>query len=237
MQDAEDNGAGDSEDEHEQALTEEPFADFALSFFQGAVEAGALVTVKEREEELVGMFAFEHEVDAEEGGGEDVEDVGEPVGQRGEEIRGGGGEAVLGALCEGVDAKSVRQGKSVDFGNDAGDALGQVGGEVAEIAEDRRKSAGKEGSKEEAEDDDEDDDGDGAGGMVATDSGLPDAVDDGHQNDGEEGAHVENLDLFDQIPGEGEEKQDENGEEDVAVDCGAGSLLVWREFRGVEVGD
>ena len=59
------------------------------------------------------MLAFEHEVDAEEGGGEDVEDVREPVGEGGEEITGGGGEG-LGAFGYGVDTERVREGEFVD---------------------------------------------------------------------------------------------------------------------------
>jgi hypothetical protein len=41
----------------------------------GSVEAVARGGAEEREEEVVGVLAFEHEVEAEEGGGEDVEDV------------------------------------------------------------------------------------------------------------------------------------------------------------------
>ncbi len=63
------------------ALAEEPFADLELGSFQGVVEAVALLGGEEGEEEVVGVFAFEHEVDAEEGGGEDVEEVGEPEGR------------------------------------------------------------------------------------------------------------------------------------------------------------
>ena len=49
-----------------------------------------------------------------------------------------------------------------------------------------------------------------------------DAVDGGHQDDGEEGADVEDLELFAELPGEGEQEQDADGEEDVAADVGAG---------------
>jgi hypothetical protein len=230
VQDAEDDGAGDSQDKHEEALTEEPLADLLFGYFEGAVKADALFATKEREEELVGVFAFEHEVDAEEDGGEDVEDVGEPFGEGGNEIGGGRGDAAFGALGDGVDAEFVGERKLFDLRDDAGDALGQVGGEAAEVAEDGRQSSGEEGRQEEAGDDDEDDDGDAAGGMVATDSGLPDALDDGHEDDGEEGADVEDLDLFGEGPREGEHEKNGDGEEDVAVDFDTGSLLVWGEF-------
>jgi hypothetical protein len=70
--------------------------------------------------------------------------------------------------------------------------------------------------------DDHEDDADGAGGLVATDLEVADPVDDGHQNYGEEGADVEDLELFRELPGEAEEEDGEE-EEDVAAD-GCGSL-------------
>lgn len=80
VEETEDDDARDSEDEHEGALADEPFAHLPLGSFEGVVEAGALIGGEEGEEEAVGVFALEHEVDAEEDGGEDVEDVGEPEG-------------------------------------------------------------------------------------------------------------------------------------------------------------
>jgi hypothetical protein len=56
------------------------------------------------------VLAFEHEVDAKEGGGEDVEEVREPEGQRGEDVAGGGIEVTGGALGDGVDAELVGEG-------------------------------------------------------------------------------------------------------------------------------
>ena len=90
MEQAEDGDAGDAEDEHQGALTEEPLAHLALGVAEGLVETAAAVEGEEAEEEAVGVLAFEHEVDAEECGGEDVEEVGEPGGQGDEEIVGGG---------------------------------------------------------------------------------------------------------------------------------------------------
>ena len=50
------------------------------ALLEGEVETAAVVGAEEGEEEAVGVLAFEHEVDAEEDGGEDVEEVAEPVG-------------------------------------------------------------------------------------------------------------------------------------------------------------
>jgi hypothetical protein len=79
VEDSEDDDAADAQAEHEEALAEEPFAHLELGLAEGGVETGAGGGFEEREEEGVGGVAFEHEVDAEEGGGEDVEEVGEPV--------------------------------------------------------------------------------------------------------------------------------------------------------------
>ena len=82
VEDAEDDGARYAEDQHEEALPEEPFADLQFCLLEGLVEARALLIGKQGEEEAVGVFAFEHEVDAEEGGREDVEEVRKPRGAR-----------------------------------------------------------------------------------------------------------------------------------------------------------
>ncbi len=80
VEQAEDDGAGDAEDEHQKALAEEPLADLALGLLEGEVEAVAVIDAEEGEEEAVGVLTFEHEVDAKEDCGEDVEDVAEPLG-------------------------------------------------------------------------------------------------------------------------------------------------------------
>jgi hypothetical protein len=232
VKESEDDGAGDSEDEHEGALAEEPFADFVFGFFEGAVETGALWEREEGEEEVVGVFALKHEVDAEKGCGEDVEDVREPEGERGEEIAGGGVESSAGALGEGVEAELVGQGELFDAGDDGGDALGKVGGEVAEIAKDGRKAEGEEESKDRGDGDDEKDNGNGAGGLIAADVEAADAVDGGHEHDSEESADVEDEELLLEGPGESEQEEDGDGKEDVAADFGAGALFVGSEVVG-----
>ncbi len=68
VEEAEDDGAGEAQAEHEQALTEEPFAHLLVGSLEGGVEAEALGAREEGEEEAVGVFAFEHEVDTEEEG-------------------------------------------------------------------------------------------------------------------------------------------------------------------------
>jgi hypothetical protein len=50
---------------------------------------------------------------------------------------------------------------------------------------------------------------------------LRDASDGGHEDDSEEGADVEDEELFPEGPGEGEEEKDTDGEENVAAYRGA----------------
>ena len=170
---------------------------------------------------MVGGLAFEHEVDAEEGGGEDVEEVGEPEGDGGEEIAGGGVEGSGGALGDGVDAEPVGEGDFFDFGDDVRDALREFCGEVAEIAQDWGQTGGEEEREDSGDGDDEKNDGDGAGGTIAANADLGDAGDGGRENDSEEGADVEDEDLFLERPGEGEQEKNSDGEEDVSADRGA----------------
>ena len=62
--------------------------------------------------------------------------------------------------------------------------------------------------------------------MVAADLPGGDADDEGHENDGEESADVEDQQLFAEVPGEGEQKQDDDAEENVAADRGARPAFV-----------
>jgi hypothetical protein len=100
-----------------------------------------------------------------------------------------------------------------------------------EVVHDRREAEGEEDDQNENRSDEEKDDGDGAGGMVAAKVGFGDAGDDGHQDDGEEGADVEDQQLLFERPGEGEEKKDDDAEEDVCASCGPGLLLVRGQVR------
>ncbi len=195
-----------------------------------------MVPGEEGEEEAVGVFAFEHEIDAEEGCGEDVDEVGEPEGHRGEEIAGGGVDRTDGALSDGLNAKPVGKGDSFEFGNDVGDALRELVGELAEVAYDGREAGGEEESEDASESDNQEHDCHTARRMVAADIELGNASDDGHENDGKEGADVKDQELFFEGPGKGEKKQDGDCEEDVAADRGAGALFVGGEVVGRWVG-
>ena len=69
VQEAEDEGAGEAEDEHERGLAEEPLADTQLGRAERGVEALAAFAGEEREHPVVCLVALEHEVDAEDEGG------------------------------------------------------------------------------------------------------------------------------------------------------------------------
>jgi hypothetical protein len=221
VEQAEDDGAGDAEGEHEKALTDEPFTDLEVGALEGVVEAAALDEREEGEEEAVGELAFEHEVDAEKGGGEDVEEVGEPVGEGGDEVGGGGGEGGFGALGDGVDADLVGYGEALDLGHDGGDAPGEIFGELVEVAQYGRQADGEEDAQHEGDAEDEDQDSDWAGGVKGANLEGRDAVDDGDENSGKEGGYVEDDELFADRPGEEEEDEDTEGEDNVPADGAA----------------
>jgi hypothetical protein len=65
---------------------------------------------------------------------------------------------------------------------------------------------------------------------------LRDALDGGHENDSEEGADVEDEELFPEGEGEGEKKEDGDAEEDVATDPGAGVFFVGGQVFGCRAG-
>src|SRR5215469_11160137 len=136
MKQSEDDGAGDSQDEHQQALAEKPLTDLLVGALKGVVQADASRKGKEGEKEVVGVFAFEHEVDAEECGGEDVKEMGEPQGNRGEKIACGGSEGFLGARGDGLNVQSVDKGKVVNFLDQGGETAGEVVSELGEIVQD-----------------------------------------------------------------------------------------------------
>jgi hypothetical protein len=68
--------------------------------------------------------------------------------------------------------------------------------------------------------------------VIAAQVETSDARDGGHENDGEEGADVEDEELFPETPGEREKEQDRNAENDVAANFCAGALLVGGEVFG-----
>ena len=230
VQDAEDDQEGHAHCEHQQALSEEPFAHFDFGLAQGEIESAALGEGEEGEEEVVSLAAFEHEVDAEKDGGDDVEDVGEPGGQGVEEESADVTGEVFGFGGEGVEAELVGHGEMLDAGDDRGDALGQVGEEGAQVARDGGQADPEEQGEEERRAEEEDDDGDGAGGLPAADAEVGDLADDGREDDREEGGDVDDFEFFEDFVAETEEQDESKCQEDGAA--GGGALLDHGGRRG-----
>jgi len=162
--------------------------------------------------------------------------VGEPERKRGEEIAGGGVEGSGGALGDGFEAEPVGEGNFLDFGDDVGEALGNVGGEVAQVAQDGGKAGGEEEREDAGDAEDQKDDGYAAGRMIAAKVELRDAIDGGQENYSEEAADVEDQELFPEGVGEGEKKEDGDAEENVAADLGAGVFFIGGEVLGCGAG-
>ena len=125
-------------------MPDEPFAHLDPGLLKGVVESVALRGRKEREKEAIGELSLEHEVDAEEGSGEDVEDVSEQEGEGGKDVAGGGGECALNALGEGVDANLIGHGQFFESADDLCEVLREVCGELSEVAKDRWQSEKEE---------------------------------------------------------------------------------------------
>jgi hypothetical protein len=220
VQDAEGDGAADAEDKHEGELSDEPAAHAAFGDDEGFGEALAGFGGDEGEEVVVDGIAFEHEVDAEDEGGDEVEEMAEPEGGGGEDVLGSCGEGDL-ALCgEGIDAEFICVGQVFELGDEAGDAGGEVVGEVLDVAGYGREADIEEEGEGGEDSEDEGNDCDRSGRRVLADAQGHDALHDGAEDDGEEGADVNQLEHQAQAPGEGEGESHGEGEEDVAADSG-----------------
>ena len=199
------------------SLAEEPLADTQLGRAERGVEAEAAFAGEEREQPAVGVLALEHEVDAEDEGGEEIEEAAHPVGEGGEEVRGGGGEGVFGALGDVIDAELVGERKALETGDDGRDAGGQVVCELVEVADD----GGQSNEEEQSDDGEEDALSRSTMATSARDvagAAQPEAMmrlTTRHEHDGEERADVDEGEDFAQTPGESEGQQDSDGEEDV----------------------
>ena len=232
---AEDRCTGDAEDEHQQALAEEPLAHADLGAVEGDGETEAVIHGDQRHEPAIGVFALEHEVDAEDEGGEDIEDARQPVGERGEQVFGGGGDGVFGLLGDGADAEVVGEREALEAGFDDRDAVGQIVGELVEIADHGRKAEGEECCDGKEGDREQKRDGRSAGDMVsAADLEAHDGADGRHEDDREERADVDQQEDFAQTPCQRQGNQDAEDKENVAADSAAGVFLSWRrEGQGV----
>jgi hypothetical protein len=185
------------------------------------IETAALIQPEEREKEAIGVLAFEHEVDTEEGGGKDINEVGDPDGQGGDEIAGRGRKRVFGTDSEGVKTHAVSKGNVLEMGDDAGETLGEFGAEVAEVSHERGKADSEKDGEDEDDSDDEKNDSYGAAGPVLADGGVHDAADNGHEDNGEKGTDVDDEEFFTEFPAEKEKEKDTDGKNYVATDIGA----------------
>jgi hypothetical protein len=109
--------------------------------------------------------------------------------------------------------------------------LRKLGRELPEVSEDRGEAEGEEDSECERSADDQDDDGNGARGTIAAKAQFGDASDDWSQHHGEEGADVDDLQLFKKMPCQIEGKKDGDSKEDVTAYCFAGFFVA-----GVKIG-
>src|SRR5580658_5903060 len=158
----EDGCCCDAKDEHEASLTDEPFAHAAFCGDQRTREAVAVLERDEGEEVKVGEFAFEHEVDAEDAGGDDVHHARHPLGGGGEEKGSCGGDEVLNLFTDGIDAEPLGEGKVPELLAYYWQSAGQVRAEVLDVVQHGRHRDDEEEAEHKKDGDHEAQDGDGA---------------------------------------------------------------------------
>ena len=171
----------------------EPLAHSAFGGDQCAREAVTKLKRDERKEVEVREFPFEHEVDAEDTGGDDVQHADDPFGGRGDKIGGDGGGQVLNSLTEGIDTEPVGEGKTMELGADRRQTVGQVRTEMLDIANDRWKRENEEDAENQEDEDHETEHSDGTRRLPAEDAQLHDLLHDGHKDHGEERADIDDL--------------------------------------------
>jgi len=111
--------------------------------------------------------------------------MGEPGRQGGKKIGSRGGESALGTLDEHIDIEPGGDWISVDPLDGLGDAFGNFGGELPQVAQDGRKTKSKEEAERQKGGGDEESDGDAARGAMAAKFKLCDANDYRAEDDGE----------------------------------------------------
>lgn len=91
---------------------------------------------------------------------------------------------------------------------------------MTEVAQDRREAEGEKEREYKNDRDDEQYDRNWPRRLVPANGDVGDARNDGEEDDREESADVDDFKLFAELPGEGDEQENDKREEDVATDGG-----------------
>jgi hypothetical protein len=143
--------------------------------------------------------------------------VREPVGQGGHQVTGSRGKCALGALGDLIDTEAVGDGRLVQPLHHLAEAGGELGGELVEIVQHRRKPDGQEDAKNQTNSGDNQEDSSRFGGPSSADVGVHDAIDNGHQHGRKERADVDQNEFLRQQINQAKAQQKGEGEEDVAA--------------------
>ena len=231
MQRDKNDSAADAQDEHEGALTDEPLAHLVLCDFERSVEAVTVLYGKETEKELIGVFSFKHEVDGEKHGSEDIEDMAEPVGKRGEEVASGGGESALSAFREVIDPDLIGNRVALQLGDLDRDAGWDLCDKGAKVVQDRRKGYREEHNQSQDGTREKEHDGESARRAPATNAKSRNPSNDGKQDHSKQSADVNDLELFEKMPSKIESQQEGKKKGDMAASHVAAALGVFDKDR------
>ena len=149
VQGMEDDRAGDAENDHQGELTDEPFAHAAFGGDQRARKAVARLKRDERQEVEVGELAFQHEVDAEDAGRDDVQDADRSTWVRRRTTIGcGGGGEVLDLFTDGLSRPRLSaKGRCRSLSAIDRQPLGKIRREVLDIVKNGRHREDEEESR------------------------------------------------------------------------------------------
>ena len=130
-----------------------------------------------------------------------------------------------------IDANLIGHGKAFEPGDEKGDACGNVDDEGAEIADNGWKGYGEEKDEREDNGAEKKEDSEAPGHGAPANLELHDPGDDGEEDNGEERADVEDLEFFEEMPGEKEADEQAEEEGDVTAGDVAAALGVFDEER------
>jgi hypothetical protein len=173
--------------------------------------------VKEAQHPRVSYFALEHEVDRENHAGENIGQLARAVLDPGKGVSGEIRGDILELLVDAAHVDMFGERQFLQAAQQLGSPGGQLGEELAHVAYHRRQSEHDEQRKKAPRDHEQHQDGDRAPRLPLADAQTHDEVEDGHDDDREQGAHVEQEQHFAGEPGCVERGQYAESKDDVAA--------------------
>ena len=139
MHGGEDNRAADPENQHQRGLPDEPFTHAGVGAQKGTIETFTLRLRKERQHPLVGLVAFDHEINRQYETGYDADKPARPVAHVAENAAGNGGCFTLQFGVQRGDVNARCNGQLLDPGEEFRSSFRQIGNKGRKIMQGRGK--------------------------------------------------------------------------------------------------